>query len=87
MRKIIDLTGQRFGRLIAIRQVIYTEGIRKGRGYWFCQCDCGKTTITSTNCLRRGHTTSCGCYRRSLFIKRFPRRPIFIVNFKTGEVR
>ena len=87
MTRAIDLTGQKFGRLTVIRQIIYTEGQRKGKTYWFCQCDCGKIAITSRNSLMGGHTTSCGCYRSELFIKRFRRRPILFVNFKTGEVR
>ena len=29
------------------------------------RCDCGASTITNLNDVRRGHTTSCGCYRLS----------------------
>lgn len=56
MRKPIDLSGQRFGKLIAIERV-KIFGVWK----WKCQCDCGKETYVSTGCLRNGGTKSCGC--------------------------
>lgn len=54
----IDLTGQRFGRLTALRYVI-RDGKRNG---WECICDCGNTVVVYTGHLRNGHTQSCGCY-------------------------
>ena len=50
-----DLTGQRFGRLIAVEYV--------GNSRWRCKCDCGNGTIVLSGNLIRGHTTSCGCAR------------------------
>jgi len=38
MRKIKDLTNQRFGRLIAKRP---TKERRSGSVVWGCKCDCG----------------------------------------------
>ena len=56
----IDLTGQRFGRLVAIKAV----GKDKGKHIlWECRCDCGKTTNVSTTKLTLGRTKSCGCWR------------------------
>lgn len=60
MGRKIDITGQNFGRLTAIRDV---ESIGKGRR-WECQCTCGKTTIVNLKDLRRGDTKSCGCINR-----------------------
>lgn len=60
--KAVDLTGQRFGRLTAIRP---TE--QRGKGgfvIWECKCDCGNTKLASTNSLRGGNTKSCGCLRK-----------------------
>ena len=55
----IDLTGQRFGRLIVVKRVASaTHRIR-----WLCRCDCGETTEVLGECLRSGHTRSCGCFR------------------------
>lgn len=58
---LIDLTGQRFGRLIALRPSTLKTVAGKR---WECVCDCGGTTVTTSLKLRSGHTTSCGCYQR-----------------------
>ena len=62
MGKSIDITNQRFGRLVALRLV--------GRnpvsvGIWLCQCDCGNIKKVLLSNLRAKHgTISCGCARR-----------------------
>jgi hypothetical protein len=61
MGKFIDVTGQRFGRLVVTS--IYCKG---KTSKWVCQCDCGKTTIVSSQNLRNGHTKSCGCYNSNM---------------------
>lgn len=61
-----DLTGQRFGRLVAIKDV----GINKyGKHLWLCQCDCGKTKITLSNSLCTDRSLSCGCLQIEVRIK------------------
>lgn len=55
----IDLTGQRFGRLIVLTRAENVGAMTR----WRCICDCGKETVVYSNNLRRGYTTSCGCYR------------------------
>lgn len=65
MVKPIDITGKRFGRLIAIRLDRIEK--RKGGGtthFWLCQWDCGNITIVRKVMLLNGHTKSCGCYQR-----------------------
>lgn len=59
MGKFIDLTGIKHGRLTP-EQFIRENGKIK----WICKCDCGNTTIVSSNCLRMGKTQSCGCLQR-----------------------
>lgn len=63
MGKVIDLTGQVFGRLTVIDRAVsrkLSSGATAAR--WNCECICGnKTTVDSGN-LRQGRTTSCGCY-------------------------
>jgi len=55
-----DLTGKVFGRL---RVVLKTQ-LRSGSGIkWECLCSCGNTTIVSSQCLLKGETVSCGCYK------------------------
>lgn len=58
MSKLIDLTGQRFGRLVAL------EHFRKdGRTYWRCRCDCGNETDVEASNLKKV-TRSCGCLQK-----------------------
>src|SRR5262245_9762 len=53
----IDITGQRFGRLVAVR-----SAFRVGpRTFWRCRCDCGHFTVVPISHLRASHTRSCGC--------------------------
>lgn len=61
MGKVVDLKGQRFGRLVAIKPT--NKRSKHGLVLWECQCDCGNTHLVNTNLLGRGHTTSCGCLR------------------------
>lgn len=58
-----DLTGQRFGRLVAVEQ---TGKTKDGHLIWLCVCNCGtKTNICSHN-LNSGHTRSCGCKQQEV---------------------
>ena len=54
----IDLTGQRFGRLVVLREA----GRQHGEILWECQCGCGNICYVTGYNLRSGHTKSCGCY-------------------------
>ena len=56
--RAIDLTGQRFGRLVAIE---ISGKNRYGHRLWLCRCDCGRTTCAVTGALRGGLIRSCGC--------------------------
>lgn len=58
-RKLIDLTGQRFGRLTVISRI---ENVGHNTS-WLCKCDCGNEKIVSGNNLRNGSTKSCGCIK------------------------
>lgn len=64
MAKFKDITGQRFGRLVAI----HPAGMRKNGKYslvqWLCQCDCGQKRIAVGHALRRGRIISCGCAKK-----------------------
>lgn len=59
-----DLTGRRFGKLVVQQRA----GIRVSDGSicWLCLCDCGSSTVTSSNKLLQGKTTSCGCHKREV---------------------
>ena len=63
-RQSKDLTGLRFGRLVAIRIAYKTD---KNLLVWECKCDCGNITYVSVDALRGQHPIrSCGCLHRSL---------------------
>lgn len=58
-RKAINIKGQRFGRLIVLRR----DGSSSNSATWLCKCDCGKRFIAFGGNIRKGDTTSCGCFR------------------------
>lgn len=63
--RAIDITGQRFGKLIAVSFIgfkpIFSD--QRRAAIWLCKCDCGKEVEVSYANLRSGHTKSCGCYQ------------------------
>lgn len=64
MSKRLNLRGQRFGRLVAVR---IDKIVRpRGRTYWNCRCDCGEHKVICVDKLTSGNTRSCGCLRRDI---------------------
>lgn len=57
-----DLTGHRFGRLVAVKRMVHPSYKRRTI-VWNCQCDCGSTTFVTAGNLRSGMSKSCGCGR------------------------
>lgn len=65
MGRLIDLTGQKFGRLTVIRRVE-----NKGKKVmWLCKCDCGGEKIAGGRVMRRGQLKTCGCFDKERIIK------------------
>lgn len=62
MNRVKDLTGQRFSRLIVIRQ--YFGFRRLKRAMWQCKCDCGNEVLAYSHSLLRNTKKSCGCLRK-----------------------
>lgn len=60
MPSLIDLTGNRYGRLVVISRDAPKKGYHGAM--WRCRCDCGNETIVNSQNLKSGNTTSCGCY-------------------------
>lgn len=60
--RMIDLTGQRFGRLVVIEKA----GSIRGHVAWLCRCDCNNTLIVPSDKLRIGNTQSCGCLQSDI---------------------
>ncbi len=62
-----NLVGQKFGKLI----VLFEKGKSSGHITWQCRCDCGNEIVVTTNSLRTGSTSSCGCYRKKVTKEKF----------------
>jgi hypothetical protein len=63
MAALIDLTDQRYGRLIVLRR---GENNKHRQLHWVCQCDCGKTCTPLGMTLRKGQSQSCGCLHKEV---------------------
>ena len=66
MGKFIDLTDQRFGRLVVQTDHYSKKYGRSTTVYWKCKCDCGNEKYIASNRLRNGNTRSCGCLRKEV---------------------
>ena len=55
MRRL-DITGERYGRLVAIRRI---DGDIRSR--WVLKCDCGNLAEVLLSNIRTGQVISCGC--------------------------
>lgn len=66
----VDITGQRFGWLIAVKPTDRRAGT--GSIIWECRCDCGKVVYEPANRLRyhASNITSCGCRKHKAYIER-----------------
>lgn len=63
MAKRLDLTGQRYGHLVAIG-VSDTQGKRSDGIWWDFKCDCGNIISLPAGRVRSGNSNSCGCMAR-----------------------
>ena len=77
-RPSLNLTGQTFGRLTAIRPV----GRKQGGVLWECRCTCGTVKAVPAGALTGGGVTSCGCFKRELGQRRKA-----AVNHRTDQYR
>ena len=59
MSKIMDLTGQKFGRWTVLERDLS----KKGTAYWICECECGTKKSVCGSSLRGGVSSSCGCFK------------------------
>ncbi len=58
----MDISGQRFGRLVAIK-ISHRD---RDSTFWLCKCDCGKEYTAKIGNLRACRVKSCGCYNRDV---------------------
>jgi len=60
MGKLIDETGNTYGRLTAV------EHLGGHPAKWRCDCECGNKAIVRGDSLRKGLTKSCGCLQKEV---------------------
>lgn len=60
---MIDISGQRFGSLTAIKRL--PKQHNNNCFYWECLCDCGNIVEVPTSYLTSKNTQSCGCHALS----------------------
>lgn len=63
MSRLVDLTGQKFGKLTVIKRY---GSSNTGNVTWLCRCDCGNEAIVRGVDLTRRHTIGCGCQMKNL---------------------
>lgn len=55
-----DLTGKRFGRLVALH---FSHKDRNRKTYWDFMCDCGEIKTLRSDSVKCGNIRSCGCLK------------------------
>lgn len=64
----VDLTGQKFGRLLVLEDSM--KRTKHRYVLWLCKCDCGNEIPVIGRHLTIGNTKSCGCLRKEVSSKR-----------------
>lgn len=72
----VDITGNRYGMLVAIE----FDHHSRGATYWRFRCDCGNEKVIQMNRVRSGRTVSCGCYSKAY-------RPYFTMTHGESRTR
>lgn len=69
-KKAKDITGQKFGKLTAIK-LDHIEHIKTGTvHYWLYKCDCGNEKVIRKGEVSQGGSQSCGCFLKESVQKR-----------------
>lgn len=84
MNRLIDLTGQRFGKLIVIKRV---ENDKSNSTQWLCKCDCGKLKKVSGRHLKDNSTKSCGCLKSEIIKKHSPQNRSYNLKHNLSNTR
>lgn len=63
----IDITGQRFGKLVAVAFVRSVQQGKQKRQFWLFRCDCGNEREMQKGSVTSGAAISCGCHRQANF--------------------
>lgn len=60
-----DYVGKRFGKLVVQKYAGKWDGLHR----WLCICDCGNETVVGQADLKSGHTKSCGCRQKKVYME------------------
>ena len=78
--RTVDLSGQRFHRLVVVRFDGYQSVGQFNTAYWWVRCDCGTEKKVQARFLKNGLTKSCGCLQ-SEQASRINRKPPGVAGF------
>lgn len=67
MKKVKDLTGQRFGKLVVVS--LMPRQLNEPT-IWLCHCEDGNECKVTSGHLLSGHTKSCGCLKNIIGVKK-----------------
>lgn len=84
MGKLIDLSGQKYGRLTVIKR---GKNIR-GATAWLCECDCDnpQLVLIRGDHLKSGATRSCGCLHKESFSEIAKNNKVNLTNQRFGKL-
>lgn len=66
--KRVDLTNNRYDKLLVKKMIYKPDSKGKIRSYCECQCDCGNTVTVLSDNIKRKTRHSCGCDKRERII-------------------
>lgn len=72
MGQLRDLTGQRFGKLTAVKMLDKRDAW--GSVIWECSCDCGQRVEIRSRSLTSGNAKSCGCLNKQVAAEKMAKR-------------
>lgn len=68
MKYLRDISGIKFGRLVALERVRSSKSSK--HALWLCLCECGNNSEVLATNLKTGHTRSCGCLQQEVTVSR-----------------
>jgi hypothetical protein len=83
MADILDVTGERYGRLIAIKRV----ASKPGATMWLFRCECGVEKEIPLRSVRQGKTRACGCLGKERRVEAQTTHGCASKHQKTGALR
>lgn len=83
MGKRLDLTGQKFNRLTAIKLIGSNS---KNLSVWQWMCDCGNVCEAVGSYVKRGRTKSCGCLAQEILLNRNKEKTMNLIGKTYGKL-